>query len=246
MFLGGGDKRKIGDFGEARVEHKEYLMSQLSSQDPTNNAVGTIPFVAPEVLTGGRPTKQSDVYSFAMLLTELLWPSRTNPWADDCKVPCITSYILEKKRPTLPSDAYNISPLVLERFSQLIRRCWNEDPHQKPTIKEVISELQSVKELIEHGDVEKTEKEGEIAVLRKTANKILFHLKSSICQCIRGLHLKPSGILLCPLKKLVLKFPENSAQVWKSRQSNTMAPMHVPFSPRHSHMAWRRIRRELT
>ena len=33
---------KIGDFGEDRVEHKEYLMSQLSSQDPTNNAVGTL------------------------------------------------------------------------------------------------------------------------------------------------------------------------------------------------------------
>ena len=95
---------KIGDFGEDRVEHKEYLMYQLSSQDPTNNAVGTIPFVAPEVLKGGKPTKQSDVYSFVMLLIELLCPSRTNPWADDYKVPCTSSYILEKKCPTLPSD----------------------------------------------------------------------------------------------------------------------------------------------
>ena len=165
VFLGGHDKGdwivKIGDFGEARVEHKEYLMSQLSSQDPTNNAVGTIPFVAPEVLTGGRPTRPSDIYSFAMLLIELLCPSRTNPWADDCKVPCITSYILEKKRPTLPSEASNISPPVLERFSQLIRTCWNEDPNKRPTIKEVISELQSLIEIIEHEHEEKTEKKGE-------------------------------------------------------------------------------------
>lgn len=165
VFLGGDDKRdwmtKIGDFGEARVEQKEYLMSKLSLQDPTNNAVGTIPFVAPEVLTGGRPTKPSDVYTFAMLLIELLCPNRTNPSADDCKVPCITSYILEKKLPALPSEASNISPPVLERFSQLIRTCWNEDPHKRPTIKEVISELQSVIEIIEHEDEEKTEKEGE-------------------------------------------------------------------------------------
>lgn len=95
VFLGEDEKRdwiiKIGDFGEAKAEHKDHLMSQLPFQDPMSNAVGTVLFIA--------PTKQSDVYSFAMLLIELLCPDRANPWADDCKVPCITSYLLQKKRP---------------------------------------------------------------------------------------------------------------------------------------------------
>ena len=88
VFLGEDEKRKwiikIGDFGEARAEHKDHLMSQLSFQDPTSNAVGTIPFIAPEVMCRGRSTKQSEVYSFAMLLIKLLCPHRANPWADNC------------------------------------------------------------------------------------------------------------------------------------------------------------------
>lgn len=112
VFLGEDEKRdwiiKIGDFGEAKAEHKDHLMSQLPFQDPMSNAVGTVLFIAPEVMCGARPTKQSDVYSFAMLLIELLCPDRANPWADDCKVPCITSYLLQKKRPTLPDKVANI------------------------------------------------------------------------------------------------------------------------------------------
>ncbi len=163
VFLGDDDKKdwiiKIGDFGEARVEHKEYLISQVSFQDPTNSAVGTVPFMAPEVLQGKKPTKQSDVYSFGMLLIELLCPTRTNPWADDCRVPCITSYMLEKKRPTLPANSQNITPLVLEPYTQLIRKCWNEEPQQRPDIKEIIMELKSLNELLEHESKDKMKKD---------------------------------------------------------------------------------------
>ena len=163
VFLGSDEERewiiKIGDFGEARSQHKDFLMSQLSSQNTNGNVVGTVPFIAPEVLKGGSPTKQSDVYSFAMLLIELLCPRRTNPWADDCKVPCITSYILEKKRPTLPENADNISPTILKCFLQLIRSCWDENPNQRPNIKEVVSELQSLIKLMQHESKENMEKE---------------------------------------------------------------------------------------
>ena len=154
VFLGEDEKRdwviKIGDFGEARAEHKDHLMSQLSYQDPMSNAVGTVPFIAPEVMCGGRPTKQSDVYSFAMLLIELLCPHRANPWADDCKVPCISAYLLQKKRPTLPDEVVNIPESILRRFSQLIRMCWNEDPLQRPQFTEIVKELQSMSDFMQN------------------------------------------------------------------------------------------------
>lgn len=89
------------------------------------------------------------IYSLSVLLTELLCLSRTNPWTDDCKVPCISSYVLEKKTPTLPEHANNISPVIFKRFSELITRCWNEDPSQRPNIKEVINELKSLKGLLQ-------------------------------------------------------------------------------------------------
>lgn len=66
VFVGSDEKNEwkiqIGDFGEARSEHKDALMSQMSFQDPTSHAGGTVPFIAPEVLKGGCPTKQSDIY----------------------------------------------------------------------------------------------------------------------------------------------------------------------------------------
>ncbi|XP_068750140.1 probable serine/threonine-protein kinase roco4 isoform X2 [Montipora capricornis] len=157
VFLGEDEKRnwivKIGDFREARAEHKDHLMSQLSCQDPMSNAVGTVPFIAPEVMCGGSSTKQSDVYSFAMLLIELLCPHRANPWADDCKLPCISAYLLQNKRPTLPDEVFNIPESILKRLLQLIKRCWNEDPLQRPHFTEIVKDLQSMSDFTQNDSI---------------------------------------------------------------------------------------------
>ena len=50
--------------GEARAEHKDYMITQVSSQEVKGAAGGTIPLTAPEVFKGGTPTKESDMYSF--------------------------------------------------------------------------------------------------------------------------------------------------------------------------------------
>lgn len=174
VFLGEDEKKKwiikIGDFGEARAEHKDHLMSQLSFQDPTSNAVGTVPFIAPEVMCGGRPTKQSDVYSFAMLLIELLCPHRANPWADDCNVPCISAFLLQKKRPTLPDEVPNVPNSMLKRLSQLIKMCWNEDPLQRPNFTEIVKELQSMSDFVQADSV--TNMEAEIGQATGTTDPI--------------------------------------------------------------------------
>ena len=52
---------KLGDFGEARL-----------SSDETMTSVGTIFWCAPEILRGDHYTEKVDVYSYGMLLFELL------------------------------------------------------------------------------------------------------------------------------------------------------------------------------
>ena len=157
IFLGEDEKRdwiiKIGDFREARAEHKDHLVSQLSFQDPTSNAVGTVPFIAPEVMCGGRPTKQSDVYSFGMFLIELLCSHRTNPWAENCKVPSISTFLLQRKRPTLPDEVPDMPQCLLQRLSQLIKMCWNEDPLQRPHVTQIVKELQSMSDFMQAGSI---------------------------------------------------------------------------------------------
>ena len=73
------------------------MITQVSSQEVKGAAGGTIPFTAPEVLKGGTPTNESDMYSFGMFLIELLYPRRSNPWAEDCKPQCILSNLTDNK-----------------------------------------------------------------------------------------------------------------------------------------------------
>ncbi|KAF0691808.1 hypothetical protein As57867_016964, partial [Aphanomyces stellatus] len=53
---------KLSDFGISRVTSLEESM--------TSN-IGTVAWIAPEVLTGGRYTEKADIYSFGVLLSEL-------------------------------------------------------------------------------------------------------------------------------------------------------------------------------
>jgi RecQ family ATP-dependent DNA helicase len=165
IFLGSDENNewivKIGDFGEARAECKEYMVTQLSSQDPSAIAGGTIPYIAPEVLRGDRAAKASDIYSFAMLLIELLCPSRSNPWSSDCKSFCILQNVSNSKRPSLPDHSTEFPRSVWERLVNLVRRCWNDDPAQRPNCKDIVSELKSVLNLTEHEGTENVDKADE-------------------------------------------------------------------------------------
>ena len=147
VFLGGDGEEwvvKIGDFGEARAEHKDVMMTQLSAQDPQNTVAGTLPFLAPEVLRGQTHTKKSDVYSYAMLLVELLCPSRSNPRAKDCKPMCIATKVMEEKRPSLPASAKGITTAIFNAVVALIQRCWDENPTRRPDFKEIIKDLEKI------------------------------------------------------------------------------------------------------
>src|SRR3954469_16235721 len=52
---------QIGDLG---------LCQQLKEKDDTNEIFGVIPYLAPEVLSGKPYTKESDIYSFGMIMWE--------------------------------------------------------------------------------------------------------------------------------------------------------------------------------
>ena len=116
----------------------------MSSQEVKGAAGGTIPFTAPEVLKGATPTNESEMYSFGMFLIELLYPRRSNPWAEDCKPQCILSNLTNKKRPSLPKGDIAFPDEMSERFLQVIKGCWNEDPLQRPPIVGLIKKLEAI------------------------------------------------------------------------------------------------------
>jgi serine/threonine protein kinase len=81
----------FSDFGIAKYK-----------EDKTMTAIGTIVNTAPEVLTGDRYTEKVDVYSYGVLLWELL--TRKAPFADMSYFEIVTRVVSKKERLPIPGS----------------------------------------------------------------------------------------------------------------------------------------------
>ncbi|PFX24310.1 Dual specificity protein kinase shkC [Stylophora pistillata] len=147
VFIGGDAEKmevKIGDFGESILDAKEVITTQMSSQELSRGG-GTMPFVAFEILKGGKPSTLSDIYSFGMFLVELLVPSWSNPWDGVCRPMLIPSKVLANERPTLPSYLDGLLPDILDSYTDLIKKCWVQNPKERPSSLAIVRELESIR-----------------------------------------------------------------------------------------------------
>ncbi|OQR86448.1 protein kinase [Achlya hypogyna] len=114
---------KLSDFGISRVTSLEESM--------TSN-IGTVAWIAPEVLTGGRYTEKADIYSFGVLLSEL----------DTCEVP-YTSMTGKSKdaqfsnaRIAMMVSEGTLRPAFSDRIPEAIhalaQECLAFDPSERP------------------------------------------------------------------------------------------------------------------
>ncbi|KAG6926310.1 mitogen-activated protein kinase kinase kinase 10, partial [Chelydra serpentina] len=109
----GGRTLKITDFGLAREWHRTTKMS----------AAGTYAWMAPEVIRLSRFSKSSDVWSFGVLLWELLTGEVPYREIDALAV----AYGVAMNKLTLP-----IPSTCPEPFARLLAECWDPDPHARP------------------------------------------------------------------------------------------------------------------
>ena len=105
--------REIGDLG---------LCQQL--KDDKNEIFGVIPYLAPEVLSGKPYTKESDIYSFSMIMWE--YTTGKKPFHDRSHNHCLILDILEGKRPEITED-------TPEFYADLVKKCWDPKPENRPT-----------------------------------------------------------------------------------------------------------------
>ncbi len=89
---------------------------------------GIIPYIAPEILQGGKNTKQSDVYSIGMLMWEIF--AGHPPFDDKAHDADLIFRILEGLRP-------QILPSIPDDYAQMMQKCWDADPSKRPTILEL-------------------------------------------------------------------------------------------------------------
>ena len=95
--------------------------------------VGTLAWMAPEVLDGGHYGLAADVYSFGVVLWELA--TQVLPWMNKERAWDITNAVLAGERPNLQ---------LVEPDSPLLETmicCWQPDPHDRPTFDMVLKLL---------------------------------------------------------------------------------------------------------
>src|SRR6266511_1509218 len=111
---------EIGDLG--------LCQQVMDKKDNTNEIFGIIPYMAPEVLSKKPYTKESDIYSFGMIM----WEHTTGkkPFHDRPHNHHLISDILKGERPQITDD-------TPEFYAELMKKCQDHNPENRPTAREI-------------------------------------------------------------------------------------------------------------
>ncbi|GES93023.1 kinase-like domain-containing protein [Rhizophagus clarus] len=113
-----------GDFGISK--------SAIQSSDDDKEVYGIIPYIAPEVFQGQKYTKASDIYSFGMIMWELMTGRR--PFWDKSHDTDLIIEICDGLRPSIVTNAP-------EGYIELMQKCWHTDPNERPNASDVQNEF---------------------------------------------------------------------------------------------------------
>ena len=114
------------------------ICDELDSEE--HKIKGTPQYLAPEIYTNQAYSKASDVYSFGLVVYNIM--TCNHPF-DNFSIPKELKQAIcdEGKRPEF------VVP-VAKVYRSLIERCWSQDPKSRPTFDEILEELKTNPEFI--------------------------------------------------------------------------------------------------
>ncbi|KAL8228348.1 hypothetical protein R6Q57_015932 [Mikania cordata] len=126
LLMDENDVVKVADFGVARVKAQTGVMTAET---------GTYRWMAPEVIEHKPYDLKADVFSFGIVLWELL--TGRLPYEYLTPVQAAIGVVQKGLRPTIPK---NTQP----KLAQLLVRCWQKDPSLRPNFSEIIDILKKI------------------------------------------------------------------------------------------------------
>ncbi|HLX11322.1 MAG TPA: serine/threonine-protein kinase, partial [Bacteroidota bacterium] len=124
---------KIMDFGLAKVRGSLDLTRNTST-------VGTLAYMSPEQIQGGEATPRSDVFSFGVLLFEML--TGKLPFRGEHEAAMIYSIVNEP-----PVELRSLQPSVPSAFEAVVNRCLEKDPQKRyGDARELLTDLRGLQQ----------------------------------------------------------------------------------------------------
>ncbi|CAH8361324.1 unnamed protein product [Eruca vesicaria subsp. sativa] len=119
---------KVGDFGLSKIKRNTLV---------TGGVRGTLPWMAPELLSGSssKVSEKVDVFSFGIVLWEIL--TGEEPYANMHYGAIIGGIVNNTLRPTVPSYC---DP----EWRMLMEQCWAPDPFVRPSFPEIARRLRTM------------------------------------------------------------------------------------------------------
>nr|CAD1830591.1 unnamed protein product [Ananas comosus var. bracteatus] len=142
---------KVADFGVARVKSETGVMTAET---------GTYRWMAPEVIEHKPYDHKADVFSFGIVMWELL--TGKIPYEYLTPLQAAVAVVQKGLRPLMPKEIH-------PKLAHLLEECWQQDPSKRPEFTEILATLQQIaKEIDEHADHRKEKSSGRfLSVLRR-------------------------------------------------------------------------------
>lgn len=121
---------KVGDFGLTRISRGTAAV-QMTGQ------CGTFQYMAVEVLANKPYSEKADVFSFGILLWEMV--ARKLPYFGMQPMQVGIAVLQQGMRPPIPPKC----PLPL---ANLMRACWDSDPNRRPSFAQLVEALEAMPE----------------------------------------------------------------------------------------------------
>ncbi|XP_061356339.1 serine/threonine-protein kinase STY46-like [Gastrolobium bilobum] len=121
---------KVADFGVARLQDQSGIMTAET---------GTYRWMAPEVIEHKPYNHKADVFSFGIILWELL--TGKLPYEHLSPLQAAIGVVQKDLRPEVPRDTH---PKIVE----LLHQCWHQDPSLRPDFSEILMFLQHITKMV--------------------------------------------------------------------------------------------------
>lgn len=122
---------KVGDFGLSKLKNATFLTAKSGG--------GTPQWMAPEILRNDPSNEKSDVFSFGVILWELV--TVKIPWDNLNALQVVGVVGFMDRRLDLPDG-------VDPRISSIIKECWQSNPELRPSFEDIIQRMTAILQTI--------------------------------------------------------------------------------------------------